>query len=432
MRKLSKNAEKRNKTMWYKITNLLKTTWARLTFRGTPSPECWVFSSVHNNAFNYNSSYLFLYVKEHCSDIHPYYVMNDKKKRSELEKKYGKEYFTDTTTLAGIRKVLSCKVWFTSTAPPLYGVGFRKKYMIINLWHGIPLKKIGVEQGNLSWLTRKYYKYLFADNYEAVLTTSKNLIPVMSRSFLVEPERIRVWGQPRNDMLFNNQKSDLLLEKIYNSGTQSAVPEFEKAILYAPTFRDHAPTRLFPFDEFLPEKAAGGAQNDNITEEAVGALLDFLEKNRIFLCIRMHLYDQTDYGWLKKLDCPGRRIRFLNEDKVGDITEILNVFDLLITDYSSIYIDYLLTGRPVIFLPYDWEEYLKDRGMNFDYDKVTPGPKPKTFNEFLNSVHDLLYNHDSYVQQRTEINNFFNEIQSPCCEQICRNVKDRLNSENHE
>lgn len=424
--------------MLNKIINLLKTTWARLTFRGTPSPECWVFSSVHNNAFNYNSSYLFLYVKDHCTDIRPYYVINDEKKREELEGKYGKGYFIGTNTLAGIRKVLSCKVWFTSTAPPLYGIGFRKKYTIINLWHGVPLKKIGMEQGNLSWLTRKYYKYLFADNYEVVLTTSRSLIPVMSSSFLVEPERIRVWGQPRNDMLFKDQEAARILEEIYNDRKektgqrgredeeQRVVPEFEKAVLYAPTFRDHELTRLFPFDEFVSMKSSKeiGENESSESNGVVSRLLNFLEEKNIFLCIRMHLYDQTEYGWLKNLDRPGSRIRFLNEDRVGDIMETLNIFDLLITDYSSIYIDYLLTGRPVIFLPYDREEYLKARGMNFDYDKVTPGPKPKTFNEFLNSIYDLLYNHDSYVQQRTETNSFFNEIRTPCCELIYRNVKD--------
>ena len=105
--------------MWEKAANLMKTMFARLTFRGEPSPECWVFSSVHNRTFNYNSSYLFLYVKEHCPEIHPYYVMNDDKKREELGEKYGKEYFLDGKTMAGIRKILSCKVWFTSTADRL-------------------------------------------------------------------------------------------------------------------------------------------------------------------------------------------------------------------------------------------------------------------------------------------------------------------------
>lgn len=391
--------------MWEKAANLMKTMFARLTFRGEPSPECWVFSSVHNRTFNYNSSYLFLYVKEHCPEIHPYYVMNDDKKREELGEKYGKEYFLDGKTMAGIRKILSCKVWFTSTAPPLYGVGFRKKYVILNLWHGIPLKKIGMEQKNLSWFTRKYYKYFFADNYEGVVTTSSHLVHIMSRSFLVEPERIKVWGQPRNDVLFSSNSEGKGLEEVFSG----ELPPYEKVVLYAPTFRDHEPTQLFPFQDMDRDR-----------------LCRYLEEKKIFLCIRLHLYDQTGYQWLQKMDRAESRIRFLNEDRVADIMEVLREFDLLITDYSSIYMDYLLTGKPILFLPYDQEEYLKDRGMNFPYNQVTPGPKPKTFQEFLNSMEDLLYNHDGYVRQRESVNNFLNEIQRPCCADICKYTRELL------
>lgn len=408
--------------MWNKIINLTKTTWARLTFRGTPSPKCWVFSSVHNQTFNYNSSYLFLHVKENCPDIHPYYVVNDDKLRTELEEKYGKGYFINTKSLSGIRKVLSCKVWFTSTAPPLYGMGFRKDYVIINLWHGVPLKKIGMEQGNLSRFTRKYYKYLFADNYEAVVTTSEELKPMMSKSFLVDQDRIKVWGQPRNDMLFEKKDARTEFKRIFETQAaveiqtesglqevktaQTAMPDFRKAVLYAPTFRDDKITRLFPFQDFDVEE-----------------LVEWLEQQKLFLCVRLHLYDQSGYAWMKELDRPGSRIRLMNEDRAGDVMEVLNCFDLLITDYSSIYIDYLLTGKPIVFLPYDREEYLKDRGMNFDYDEATPGPKPKTFQEFLNSVYELLYNHDDYVCQRAQINEFFNEVQKPCCAEICSQVR---------
>lgn len=391
--------------MWEKAANLMKTMFARLTFRGEPSPECWVFSSVHNRTFNYNSSYLFLYVKEHCPEIHPYYVMNDDKKREELGEKYGKEYFLDGKTMAGIRKILSCKVWFTSTAPPLYGVGFRKKYVILNLWHGIPLKKIGMEQKNLAWFTRKYYKYFFADNYEGVVTTSSHLVHIMSRSFLVEPERIKVWGQPRNDVLFSSNSEGKGLEEVFSG----ELPPYEKVVLYAPTFRDHEPTQLFPFQDMDRE-----------------CLCQWLEEKKIFLCIRLHLYDQTGYQWIQELDRTGSRIRFLNEDRTVDIMEALKEFDLLITDYSSIYMDYLLTGKPILFLPYDQEAYLKERGMNFPYDQVTPGPKPKTFQEFLNSMEDLLYNHDGYVRQRESVNNFLNEIQRPCCADICKYTRELL------
>ena len=64
------------------------------------------------------------------------------------------------------------------------------------------------------------------------------------------------------------------------------------------------------------------------------------------------------------------------------MTGVLGIFDLLVTDYSSIYIDYLLTEKPIVFLPYDKEQYLEGRGMNFGYDEVTPGPKPETMRSF--------------------------------------------------
>ena len=102
-----------------------------------------------------------------------------------------------------------------------------------------------------------------------------------------------------------------------------------------------------------------------------------------------------------------------------DTYEVLNMCDVLITDYSSIYIDYLLTDKPMIFLPYDRQQYLDGRGMNFDYDDVTPGPKPETFNDFLDA---LSPKEDFWKSERTRVNRLFNEIQHPCAADICNKV----------
>ena len=293
--------------MMKKIENLLKTSYARITTSEEPNEKKWVFSSVHNRAFNYNSSALFEYVKKYHPEIQAFYVMEDPVERKKLQECFGKESIIDTSTMEGIRKVLECKVWFTSTAPPLYGMGFRKKYCIINLWHGVPLKKIGMEQENLGWMTKLYYKYLFADNYEAVVTTSEELIPVMSRSFLVEQERVKVWGQPRNDKLFEKINVREQMQKIFQ---KEKLPEFDSLLLYAPTFRDDGETRLFPFEEFHGENRG----------RAVEQLQNFLEKNQCIMCIRMHLYEKEGYDWLKALDRPGSRIRFLNEDRIEAVS----------------------------------------------------------------------------------------------------------------
>ena len=103
---------------------------------------------------------------------------------------------------------------------------------------------------------------------------------------------------------------------------------------------------------------------------------------------------------------------------------------MLITDYSSIYIDYLLTEKPVVFLPYDKDDYLKDRGLNFKYDLVTPGPKPESFENFKNEVNRLLNDSSYYYGERHKINIFFNEINSECSPNICSLIKKDINKKN--
>lgn len=372
--------------------NLLKTTWVRWSSSITPKKEIWIFSSVDNRKFNYNSRYLFEYVKEHFPEITPRFVMNDDQEREKLSRQYGEEYFIESQTREGIQKVLEGGVWFTSAGLPVYGMGLGKNREIINLWHGVPLKKIVLLENQVSFLKKFYFKKIFSENYSAILTTSKELLPVMAESFGVEEERIKVWGQPRNDLLFVKQERQEVLAKLY--GIEFPVKHL---LLYAPTYREYGRTRLFPFEDFDQEK-----------------LEHFLEKQGIMLLIRCHLEEQGT-------QCQeGRWIRTVNEDKILDIMEILSAFDGVITDYSSIYIDYLLMERPVLFLPYDLEEYRTKRGMNFSYEEVTPGPKPQTMKEFMEEIDRLLTEEDYFKEERHRANLFFNEIQEPCCNTISK------------
>lgn len=361
-----------------------------------PDPYIWVFSSTDNSHYNYNSQYLFEYVKEHIPQVTPLFVINDDVLRQKLSDKFGARYFFETKSAAGIRRALSAGVWFTSAGLPVYGTGLSRNRLIINLWHGVPLKKIALLDPNLKKLSRLYFRKIFSENYTCILTTSRSLVPLMAESFHVPESRIKVWGQPRNDNIFRRKDRKTLLNKIYRD-----LPEYSRTVLYAPTFRDQGNVRLFPFRDFDQK-----------------CLEEFLEEKNMLLFLRTHIAERASaQPYL------GRRIRFLGEEQAGDVTGILDIFDCLITDYSSIYIDYLLTGHPIVFLPYDREDYLADRGMNFDYDQVTPGPQPQTMKEFLDCLNP---ENDCWEAERRRINRMFNEINQPCAGDICRKVLKKI------
>lgn len=375
-----------------KAKNLLFTACLEHFGQIRPDSHIWLFSSTDNSHYNYNSRYLFEYVKENLPEITPLFVINDPELRNSLSSKYGKQYFIETESIQGIRQALSAGVWFTSAGLPAYGTGLHKKRLIINLWHGVPLKKIALLDPNLKKAARIYFKKIFSENYTCILTTSHELIPLMARSFAVSEDKIKVWGQPRNDGLFQKNDCREILGQLFPD-----LPEYTKTVLYAPTFRDYGQVQLFPFKDF-----------DQKQLEA------FLDEKNMLLFIRTHVAEQGSAA-----PYLGKRIRFLGNEQAEDVTGILNIFDCLITDYSSIYIDYLLTDKPMIFLPYDRQQYLDGRGMNFDYDDVTPGPKPETFNDFLDV---LSPKEDFWKSERTRVNRLFNEIQHPCAADICNKV----------
>lgn len=384
-----------------RLKNFFYVQWMDRSLALGVRQDQWVFSSTENRYFDSNSRYLFIYVYENMPEIIPVYVMNDPKKRRELQKAYPRAKIVDTDTRAGIRTVLESGVWFTSAGMPVYGIGLAKRRIVVNLWHGVPLKKITLLEHQKDLLYRLYFPWLFSRNYTWVVTTSSHLVPLMQASFGVRKEQVKIWGQPRNDGLFRRREAGEVLGEIYQD---RELPDFAKVLLYAPTHRDQGRVRLFPFEDMRRDELAA-----------------FLEREKLLLCIRTHIFTEESEHVPES-----PRILWMNGERVEDVMDVLDVFDLLITDYSSIYIDYLLTGRPMLFLPYDKEEYLSGRGLNFPYDKVTPGPKPETFKDFCGQIRALLAGDDRYQERRRRAGRYFNAVNGPCCGQICAQVQAHL------
>ncbi len=353
----------------------------------------WLFSSVGNTSFNYNSRYLFEYVFFNYSDITPFYVINDEEKRAELNCRYNTACFINTNTKEGIKTALSCKVWFTSAGLPIYARGLYRHYIIVNLWHGIPLKKIALEDKNLNPIKRLLFNEIFSKNYSYVVTSSKSLDKIMQKSFNVSPDKVKIWGQPRCDRLFDkNNKSEILYRLFLKNF------DFNRLILYAPTFRNGENIKFFPFDDFDFPK-----------------LNSYLKKTKTYIFLRKHIAEKSDIReYLSE--------NILDLGMLDDICEVLNIFDALITDYSSIYIDFLKLNRPIVFLPYDKDTYLKKRGFNFNLEEMMPGETPLNFKDFLKALDS-----DNHENDRKRVLEILDTTGNNACETICRSIIDKIN-----
>ena len=179
----------------------------------------------------------------------------------------------------------------------------------------------------------------------------------------------------------------------------------EFTITYLPTFRDNIGDKIDLFSDF------------NFDIEKWNEILC---KNKIVLNIKMHPVNKPKDELIEKYKSLNS-ISFMEE---VDVAEILPNTDILITDYSSVFFDFLLTNRPIIFAPFDYEKYItKDRELYYDYDEVTPGPKCKNWEEVLEWIVKFKENPNLFKEEREEVKNRFHKYQDGRnCERVFNEI----------
>ncbi|HHB1597057.1 TPA: CDP-glycerol glycerophosphotransferase family protein, partial [Vibrio campbellii] len=192
---------------------------------------------------------------------------------------------------------------------------------------------------------------------------------MMSNALRVNNAKMVPLGQPRNDALVKNQLDSLREKTAIRSRGES------KHILYAPTWRPYANTKFFPFASFSSQE-----------------LSTFLEVNDIYIYLRPHPHYVFEVEEsILALD----RVVMFDSECFPEVMDFLSCFDLLITDYSSIYLDFIALTRPVIFIPYDLELYKREVGFSLDYDAFTPGHKvheqKNLFYSIMESLQSFIY-----------------------------------------
>ncbi len=340
-------------------------------------PNLWIFSS--SDIYGDNAAHFFEYVTREHPEIDARYLINDPREKERMGSVIGRDRLIDTHTKKGLETVMRAGVHLSSSGLCAYGRNLSRGRKIVNLWHGVPLKKIALKDPETSILNRMFFKEIYSENYTHVVTTSGYMKKTMMESFDVPEEKIIVTGQPRDDCLVS---------------LGSARGNGMRKILYAPTFRKGTKVRLFPFEDFDGKE-----------------LCRFLEAVNAKIVLRAHGLGNDDFS------------RYLSDrvvmDEERDGTRTLIDTDVLITDYSSIYIDYLLLDRPIIFLPYDRWEYRDRHGFNFPYASVAPGRCPDSFEEFLIGLDECLSPAgDGFKDHRWAVKRFFHDYEDRFCARL--------------
>lgn len=261
--------------------------------------------------------------------------------------------------------------------------------IVLDLWHGFPLKAMGFADKGEKFkdlLKRTWSNVDYITSYSSLFNK------VMNKCISVNLSKYIITGAQRNDFLFstNGRKN---MECLFNESFNN-----KKFIFYMPTYR-HTPRG---------QRSEGGKEWKNILgfeNFNMKNFLNFIEKNNCILFVKLHPAEESKF--LNKVP-QNKNIKLITNQKLAekgiDLYEILNSSDVLITDYSSVYFDTLLIDMPVIFTPIDLEKYKKDRGMILEpYENWTPGPKCVTQESLQKEIIKSLTEINYYKQERKTI-----------------------------
>lgn len=255
----------------------------------------------------------------------------------------------------------------------------------VQLWHGTGLKTVGLLKPNILHL-HPLHRRLKKESifYDLLFLTSPFQVEKREQAFRYG--KLCLNGYPRNDILFPEgplqlSRSQLGCEHDTIVSCQAAIKEGLSIVTYAPTWR-RAKTHLSQLN--------------------IQQINDFARENQCLFIIKLHYKQESslhinDYSHI------------IEYRRDGDIYPLLSLSHILITDYSSIYLDYLLLHRPIIFFPYDKERYIsRERKLLLDYDMVTPGSQCFTQEELLDALYQhMVLGQDPYKKKREKLRDLF-------------------------
>lgn len=266
--------------------------------------------------------------------------------------------------------------------------------LLVNLWHGSGVKAHDYYDHNLNPRHAIKLKNYF-DKMDLMCVHSLDDRFKLSAMLHFDLRKMYVTGQPRLDYVTTSngkEKLEQLLGDVIN--------QFDHLIFFAPSYRSNMSSH------------AGTIYSDNIfrlPDFESNRLNAFLEKHNAAIVYKLHPIEQTAFSG-RNFEMGDRcfeltdRELFFHDIRYG---ELLNAFDVMVSDYSSIAFDYLLLDRPIVYLLPDFDEYKNAKGFVFsNIDDFMPGEKVGRFEGLLDALENAIYNPNAYADARQNVINY--------------------------
>lgn len=244
----------------------------------------------------------------------------------------------------------------------------RKETRVIQLWHGCgAFKKFGYDAFDD---IPKGYRGNVYKNYDLVTVSGEYCVSFFKSAMRLGKGIVKPLGCCMTDRLFDREYLNLCRTKFKHIHPDA---EGKRVVLWTPTFRGNAGDAYVVGEQYIDRLAN-------------------LYKNELYIIKSLH--PMSEGG--------NRRSREDTLLPFMSSSELLVCADVLITDYSSIFFEYLLLDRPIVFFVPDYEDYARDRGFYLDFDSL-PGFIVKNNN--IDEAVSILYNVAGRDEKETSATN---------------------------
>jgi CDP-glycerol glycerophosphotransferase (TagB/SpsB family) len=362
-----------------------------LSFIVPRNKHTWIFIGWHKNpereVFADNSKYVFLNVANNHKHIRAIWIGDDEK----ICKVLRSHGYTAYTVRSFWGAYYSLRARYTIIDALMQRSNWRYSggSKTIQLWHADGIKTLTQTS---SWAGKKFSEIFFSPgllrSYSFLIASSDYIAKHFTApSFDVSVSKVKITGLPRYDVFFGDVKNaeidlhaDLALKL-----TEIRKGNPKKIILYAPTFR------------------RGRTLAEQLSPINYRNLNMFLKQHNYYFVVSLHPKFATG-NWIP--EAAYSNVIFSNPG--FDQYPLLPQFDLVVTDYSSICIEFLLLNKPTIFYTYDIDTYRKNEGIAETFWNHMPGPRVSTYGALLDALSSDLTTHTTECESvRKEIFKYF-------------------------